>query len=313
MTYQRIFIFTMILAGILLPAACQAAPTVLDPAPSAEPREATPLPEPTQTVVTATPGIGTMMNGSDGSVLVYVPEGEFIMGGTAALVAEVQKEMDWIKQNAPDTEPVHTVYLDAFWIDQTEVTFAQYQTCVAEGACLEPAPPGGHNAESFWPMYQDPAFSQYPIVYVNWEMANAYCQWAGRRLPTEAEWEKAARGPEGQLYPWGNELPDLTRMNEEGTESYAVGSFPDGASPYGAMDMISNVSEWVVDWYNPLYYETSPAENPTGPEAGDEHVIRGPSFVNFFNNGELFITLRFHGPAEYYWSSIGFRCALSGN
>lgn len=281
-------------------------------------------------------------------VLVYVPAGEFLMGGTTTLVEQLRQSastkdapLDWfrVKRNTADDEPAHTVFLDAYWIDRTEVTIAQYKKCVASGACAEVAPQPGHNSEEYLPIYNNPDYSGHPVAYVDWEMASAYCAWAERRLPTEAEWEKAARGADGRMFPWGNfqttahvNLPPLGCTNDIASSPYhpegqaepfcalpqpgdwttKAGEFPEGASPFGAFDMGGNVSEWVSDWYSPSWYASSPASNPAGPETGTVHVYRGSNFTANPNDGELFITLRSHGSEvekQNYWSSLGFRCA----
>jgi len=209
---------------------------------------------------------------ADGMVMVYVPAGEFLMGSSDA------------DDQAQDTEkPQHTVYLDAFWIDRTEVTNAQYRKCVEAGACREP---GCWNDERY-------SAPDQPVVCVSWDGAQDYAAWTGGRLPTEAEWEKAARGTDGRIYPWGNEF-DGSRLNycdrnceQDGKDTSAddgyavtapVGSYPTGASPYGALDMAGNVWEWVADWYDGRYYARSPARNPQGPDSGDGRVGRGGAF-----------------------------------
>ena len=181
---------------------------------------------------------------------VFVPAGEFLMGPA---------EDDYTAKSVE--KPQHRVYLDAYWIDRTEVTKAQYQQCVAARKCRAPSCVGTR-------------VDEHPVVCVSWQDAADYCAWAGKRLPTEAEWEKAARGTDGRKYPWGNEAPDCGRLNfffrskpcVESTS--AVGAFPSGASPYGALDMAGNVSEWVADWYDEKYYASSPTQNPTGPPSG---------------------------------------------
>jgi len=185
--------------------------------------------------------VQTMVWEKDNSVMVYVPAGEFIMGSD---------ERDGNEQ------PMHTVYLDAFYIDKTAVTNAQYRKCVEAGACDAPRETTD---------YDNADYAQHPVVYVNWFQAKAYCEWVGKRLPTEAEWEKAARGTDGRKYPWGNTF-DGSRLNfcdknctlswkdpsvDDGyTGTAPVGSYPVGASPYGALDMAGNVYAWVADWYD---------------------------------------------------------------
>ncbi len=303
--------------------ACSSSSTV-------QPASATEIPNPISSETTTptlfpTPGIGSIREGQDGMHMVYVPAGEFTMGGTDDLLARLKEDIPWVKldNTTSDSEPPHTVFLDEYWIDQTEVTIAQYQKCVAERVCGKPAPPGEHNAEQFWPMYDDPVYANYPVTYVDWEMAKAYCEWAGRRLPTEAEWEKAARGEDGRLYPWGdskpdNELVNFSFANSDEKTIYDQGiapvdAYPKGASPYGALNMAGNVSEWVADFYIPSYYKESPASNPRGPESGSQYVYRGPNFFSNYNNGEYLITLRSHDKPDIYWGNLGFRCALSAD
>lgn len=195
----------------------------------------------------------------DGMEMVFVPAGTFVMGLDGGRFDEV---------------PEHEIYLDGFWIDRTEVTNAMYKTCMQAGACTTPA------HDKYYPYEQ---YSDYPVVYVSWEQANKYCAWVGGRLPSEAEWEKAARGTDRRLYPWGDEAPNSNLLNfaRENGDIMPVGSFPEGASPYGALDMAGNAWEWVADWYAAHYYPDSPQSNPTGPDEGSYRVCRGGGWIDF--------------------------------
>ena len=220
--------------------------------------------------------------------LLYVPAEEFLMGSTFS---------DSLLSN--DELPQHTVYLDAFWIDQTEVTNAMYRLCVQVGSC---------NTPSNTTFYTDTQFGNYPVVYVSWDDAQAYCQWAGTKLPTEAQWEKAARGTDGRTYPWGEGIScDKANFSHCGGNPVAVGSYPSGASPYGALDMAGNVWEWVMDWYSEPYYASSPRENPTGPTSGIERNIRGGSWSSEAN----FVRAAYRSAftPDYHDDNDGFRCA----
>ena len=184
------------------------------------------------------PPLGASRVYTDGMTGLYVPAGAFLMGSR-----------DDDPQSWADETPRHKVTLDAYWIDRTEVTNVMYARCVQAGVCKAPKLSRSYTRESY---FGNPQYENYPVIYVSWGAAYRYCQWAGRRLPTEAEWEKAARGTTGQRYPWGNQPPDATRGNgeEPGSDTAAVGSYPAGISPYGALDMTGNVWEWISDWYN---------------------------------------------------------------
>jgi formylglycine-generating enzyme required for sulfatase activity len=236
------------------------------------------LPAGTATPIPAPEAGATQVRERDGAAMVYVPAGEFWMGSSdedlAAVMAESQ---DWNRHWFASELPQHKVYIDAFWIDQTEVTNAQYRKCVAAGAC---SPPSQSSSESRDSYYGNPEFDDYPVAYVNWQQAQEYAEWVGGRLCTEAEWEYAARGPDARTYPWGNDPPNDSLLNfDYGVgDTTAVGSYPDGASWCGALDMAGNVWEWVADRHSQDYYASSPDENPLGPDSGELRVVRGGSW-----------------------------------
>ena len=190
-----------------------------------------------------------------------------------------------------------------YWIDRTEVTKAQYQQCVAARKCRAPSCVGTR-------------VDEHPVVCVSWQDAADYCAWAGKRLPTEAEWEKAARGTDGRKYPWGNEAPDCGRLNfffrskpcVESTS--AVGAFPSGASPYGALDMAGNVSEWVADWYDEKYYAQLSYAKPDRAAIRAKRVVRGGDWNS--ESQWVRVASRSRGtPETRNYRTGGFRCAQS--
>jgi formylglycine-generating enzyme required for sulfatase activity len=289
-------------------------PTAIPPSPTVQVTETvrptdtdtpTPSPTPSPTSIppaatpTQVPGMGsTQVSPKDSMVQMYVPAGDFLMGSDKAKDSQAQ-----------DNElPQHTVYLDAFWIDQTEVTNAQYARCVESGLCTPPHSTGSYTHSSY---YGDNQYAYYPVIYVDWNQANAYCAWAGRRLPSEAEWEKAARGADGRIYPWGNTAPgkDLLNYNMNIGDTSAVGSFPSGASPYGALDMAGNVWEWVNDWFSDTYYAQSPARNPSGPTSGDYRGLRGGSWS--LDERVVGSAYRGYDTSGDGFNVIGFRCAAA--
>jgi formylglycine-generating enzyme required for sulfatase activity len=242
--------------------------------------------KPTPTRTTPSPRVRE----TDGALMVYVPGGIFQMG-SAEGNAEVQ--------------PVHSVTLDSFWIDQTEVTNAQYACCVAAGLCV---PPYKSRSASHLSYYGDSQFDDYPVIYVTWDQARTYCQWAGGRLPTEAEWEYAARGPDGHVYPWGNDPPNDTLANYTRNEgdTTQVGAYPGGQSWVGTMDMAGNVFEWVNDWYGS--YPSEPQMNPTGPATGAYWVLRGGGWSS--DEEHLRAANRYGYLPGARHQAIGFRCVV---
>jgi formylglycine-generating enzyme required for sulfatase activity len=228
--------------------------------------------------------------------MVYVPAGDFLMGS--------------IQDSQSDSNefPQHTVNLDAYWIDRTEVTNAQYAHCTADGVCIPPHKTSSNTRSSY---YGNSQYGNYPVIYVDWNQAQAYCAWAGRRLPSEAEWEKAARGVDGRIYPWGSAAPDRSRLNYNtiAGDTSAVGSYPSGASPYGVLDMAGNVWEWINDWFSDTYYQQSPVLNPPGPASGTSRAVRGGSW----SATDSYTRSAFRGKGfSVGWNnSFGFRCASS--
>ena len=208
-------------------------------------------------------------------------------------------------------KPLHTVELPSYYIDRCEVTNARYAACVAEGGCT---PPIFDWSATHRPYYGTAAYGNFPVMNVNWAQARDFCEWDGKRLPTEAEWEKAGRGSsDTRLYPWGDQPKSCTLANlslSNGAcvgDAVEVGSYPDGASPYGVMDMAGNVREWVSDWYSDTYYTNSPAYNPQGPDNGTNRVVRGGSWDD--TNPTLVYFRDYDGPTSWLMHHIGFRCA----
>ncbi len=280
-------------------------------APVAAAAVTTPTPAPTQArtptstrtaTPTATPGTSsfssvhpTQIRPADGMVMVYVPGGTFQMGS------------DESDSGADDDEfPQHAVTLDSFWIDQTEVTNAQYRQCAEAGDCDAPLRSSSYTRDSY---YDDSAYDDYPVINVNWNEADAYCKWARARLLTEAEWEYAARGERGSVYPWGDSPPDDTLLNYGGDlgDTTEVGSYPDGASWCGALDMSGNVWEWVADWYGD--YPSEAQANPTGPADSHYKVLRGGSFYYLWRH--VRVAYRYSNYPIHRHNLIGFRCAGS--
>jgi len=228
---------------------------------------------------------------SDEAAMAMIPAGEFWMGvdGTVGL---------------DDERPRHKVWLDAFAMDVHEVTTKRYAAFLAST---------GRKPPLLWDLVDVSVHGDRPVVGVDWQDAEAYCRWAGKRLPTEAEWEKAARGTDERRHPWGNQAPSPARANFGlgARFSYSqvlmpVGHYEGGISPYGLYDLAGNVWEWVQDWYKGSYYEESPERNPRGPEEGQFKVLRGGSWSDLPNY--LLTYGRFKLPPETRNSYTGFRC-----
>ena len=228
--------------------------------------------------------------------MVLVPTGEFTMGRTFATEDDETGMRPLVLR---DDRPAHRVRLDAFWMDATEVTHAAYAKFVAAE---------GHRAPYHWPDGVMPeALANHPVYNVDWEDARAYCGWKGRRLPTEAEWERAARGGlEGKRYPWGNDKPDPT-MARYSTQAGPGPAAEHVANEFGLHDMAGGVTEWCADWFERSYYSKSPAENPQGPEAGTYRIVRGGAW----SDGPNRITVFFRNwlRPNQRTPNLGFRCA----
>jgi len=283
---------------------------------------ATPTPPPTMSGSVRQPALpDTRIRYQDGMAIVYVPAGQFEMGSNVTERAR----------------PAHTVSVDAFWIDRTEVTNAMFAAFLNEQgnqvedgvAWLEPGAGDrgvvyGHIQENDGVFRPESGYDDHPVVEVSWYGAAAYCAWAGARLPTEAEWAYAARGPDSRPYPWGDAYDDSranycdinctykwrdTGFDDGAAEWTAVGSYPAGASWCGALDMAGNVWEWVQDWWAEDYYARSPIENPQGPESGTLHIARGASWFDEPYkdlSGRAVLT-----PSSYRMHWVGVRCAMS--
>jgi eukaryotic-like serine/threonine-protein kinase len=264
----------------------------------------------------------------DDMAMVYVPEGNFLMGSN----------------EGPDSEkPTHTVWLNAFWIDQTEVTNLQFIKFVGESNYTTDAEianwsylfemssekwvkvAGVNWRHPYGPTSALDKLENHPVSYMSWNDASAYCKWAGRRLPSEAEWEKAARGTDSRFYPWGDSKPSKYLLNYadknlsvgwadiNSDDGYSftspVGHYPEGASPYGALDMSGNVWEWVNDWYDPNYYLSQTIwSNPTGPITKSGRVLRGGSWYDTGTVTRSSFRLGYY-PMDWY-AYYGFRCAV---
>lgn len=269
----------------------------------------------------------------DNMEMVFIPEGGFLRGLSEDQISTIMVMCpDCNSDNLRDQIPQRLIYLDGFWIDRTEVTNRQFSKFITETGYVTTAE---QRRKSYVMLRGNSDFiyidgadwrhpsgysssiaeeENYPVTQVSWDDAAAYCQWAGRRLPTEAEWEKSARGRDGYIFPWGNTKPDENFLNFDliysGTVS--VGSYPNGASPYGVLDMAGNLWEWVADFYQENYYQTSPDHNPSGPLSGEGHPLRGGSWASEYRNYLYFVTTTFRLWNKSFIRSnvIGFRCAM---
>lgn len=230
---------------------------------------------------------------TDFEEMVLIPEGSFIMGSSS-------------EEALPDVRPAHRVTLKSYMIDKYEVTNAQYAKCLEAKYCTPPQDLSSADRSDY---FNAPEYAAYPVIHVDWYQASAYCTWAGKRLPTEAEWEKAARGENGNTYPWGNklppELPAQINKFEEG-DTVPVNAFPEGISPYGVYNMEGNVWEWTADQYDRFYYSKSPENDPKSVTGGNDYVIRGFSWAYPFNRYE--ITTRNFSYILKHTYDLGFRC-----
>lgn len=286
----------------------------------------TPQPTPTATILpsaTITPTTegpqarDTRISDIDQMEQVYISAGEFLMGSN-----DIEASYTTTMGHDYAETPLHTVYLDGYWFDKYEVTNGQYALCVDAGGCV---PPYRFDSETRTRYYDNPEYSNYPVIWVNWYMAQDYCQWVGRRLPTEAEWEKAARGTDGNKYPWGNDfvtdpLADeranwcdincpRTIANDRWNDAYAdtapVGSYPAGASPYGVMDMAGNVWDWTTTILS--LYPYDPNDGREDRDVVADRIWRGGPW----SNGIWYLrtTVRHYSPQWYWYVNLGFRCA----
>jgi sulfatase modifying factor 1 len=252
--------------------------------------------------VTVAEGLEKEVKGKDGAPMVLIPEGSFPMG-----VPHGDRD------GGRDEYPRHDVFVNNFYIDKFELTNGRYLEFVKATNHRIPQNPKNATRNLWEGDTITESLADRPVVNVDWADAQAYCQWAGKRLPTEAEWEKAAKGTTDRRFPWGNVEPTNKHLNFNqqwiGEKTLMpVGSYELGKSPFGVYDMAGNVWEWVNDWYDAKYYEKSPAKNPTGPETGTKRVLRGSGWQNETPTVRIFT--RVDSDPTIRNESTGFRCAM---
>jgi formylglycine-generating enzyme required for sulfatase activity len=317
-------------AAVVDPAEPQVLPTETPVPPTDTPVPPTETPEPTDTPVPPTdtpeptPTIAkelefglTMVREKDGMEMVSVPSGTFLRGTN-------EEQLDWIMSQVwcadcknymfGYEQPQYEIDMDAYWIDKYEVTNAQYALCEADGVCSEPLSLESLSHSTY---YGNPDYADYPAMNIGWSQARKYCEWVGGSLPSEAQWEKAAHGTDGRPFPWGDAAPtcDLANFTIGGEpcvgDTAPVGSYPEGASPYGAMDMAGNVTEWVLDGgYE--YGNSNSHPNPVSLTVTNDKIIRGGSW----KSNEVYLRTQYRAYDDYdigdtYIESFGFRCVMS--
>lgn len=288
------------------------------PEPTLEPTATTEASPPTETIEPTSEsaqGGETRVSEADGMEQVFVPAGDFIMGTNDPNAKQTVEG-----GRAYPEIPEHTVYLDGYWFDKYEISTSQYALCVEAGVCDPPYRPDSETRPNY---YGNPEYADYPVIWVSWYMATEYCEWAGRRLPTEAEWEKAARSTDGRMFPWGNDPIDgehanfcdsncpRTIANYNHDDGYAdtapVDSYPLGVSPYGVYNMSGNVWEWTSTIIEPYPYD--PTDGREDPDRYAERVWRGGPW----SNGTWWqrSSIRYRSIPFYWYVNLGFRCAAS--
>ena len=249
--------------------------------------------------------------GKDGKRMILIPAGEFLRGTSDADILEMTLRFGWQSEWFDDEKPQRRIYLDAYYIAETPVTNEEYKKFV--DATGHRVPWDWDKNRRTYPTGKD----RHPVVFAYWSDVNAYMFWVGGQLPTEAEWEKAARGTDGRRYPWGNEQPDATRCNVYDSKiggTTPVGKYsPRGDSPYDVQDMAGNVWEWCADWYDAAYYKSSPARNPKNETVGSYRVLRGGSWRTDDDGARGACRLTLRASPDFYVDVVGFRVVDSSS